>query len=418
MERIQIIADFDWLDKPEIVGELDYERLRGAAAYNFSFDAIWLNNHKSFLLSGDLNNYIGIQHKTNSIFSCIADAMPDRWGRRLIDKKEKLTAEQEGRLSRTLTDFDYLLQLSDVARTGGFRFLKNGEYVGLDDVRSIPPLTDLREFVDVAHKYESCIEKNESIKEEWLKNLFRQGSSLGGARPKASVRDEKGNLCIAKIPSIADDYDVALWEHFAHCLAKKTGISVAETKLLQLSGVKYHTLLSKRFDRIGEKRIHFASAMTLCDLHDGDDANSGKGYLDIVDAIIGNTGIAEVSKNLLELYRRIAFNICIGNHDDHFRNHGFVLTKHGWTLSPAYDLNPTNETTQSLLISQNSNDSSLRELLAAHNDYFLDIVEAKKCIDSVIQVVKSWRTVARQCNISVAEQERFAQRIDTIVQDF
>ena len=412
MERIQIIADFDWLKQPEIVGELGHERLRGSSTYSFSFAQTWLNQHKTFMLSGDWNNYSGTQYKTNNIFSCVADAMPDRWGRRLIDKRERLIADKERCLPRTLTDFDYLLLLSDTARTGAFRFQKDGVFIGQDNEMPIPPLTDLREFVAMAHKYEQSDGVNGTIKEEWLNNLFRQGSSLGGARPKACVRDENGNLFIAKIPSNFDDYDVALWEHFAHCMAKKIGINAAETRLLELDGVKYHTLLSKRFDRNREKRIHFASAMTLCNLHDGADANTGNGYLDIVETIIGSAGIQNPSENLKELYRRVAFNICIGNHDDHFRNHGFILTQNGWNFSPAYDLNPTNETTQSILISRQTNESSLQELLAAHNDYFLTEKEAKKIIDFVRQGMRQWQTVANQCRISKSEQERFAKRFE------
>lgn len=162
---------------------------------------------------------------------------------------------------------------------------------------------------------------------------------MGGARPKANVIDTDKTLYVAKFPSRKDDYDVGLWEHFSHLLATKAGINAAKTKVLA-TGEKYHTLLSQRFDRTNDsKRIHFASAMTLLGLSDGDNATTGHGYLDIVDFIIQSC--TDVERNLQELYRRVAFNICIGNTDDHFRNHGFLLTAKGWTLSPAYDMNPT-----------------------------------------------------------------------------
>ena len=178
-------------------------------------------------------------------------------------------------------------------------------------------------------------------------------SSLGGARPKASVIDENKILHIAKFPSRKDDYDTGLWEHFSHLLAKKAGIHAAETRVI-FTNDKYHTLLSRRFDRKEDgKRVHFASAMTLLGLNDGDNANTGHGYLDIVDFILQNC--TNVEDNLQELYRRVAFNICIGNTDDHFRNHGFLLTSQGWTLAPAYDMNPTLNEYQSLLINSYTN---------------------------------------------------------------
>lgn len=221
---------------------------------------------------------------------------------------------------------------------------------------------------------------------KWVAQLVQAGSSLGGARPKASVIDTDKTLYIAKFPSRKDDYDAGLWEHFSHFLAAKAGINAAKTKVLA-TGEKYHTLLSQRFDRTLEgKRIHFASAMTLLGLNDGDNATTGHGYLDIVDFIIQNC--TNVERNLQELYRRVAFNICIGNSDDHFRNHGFLLTAKGWTLSPAYDTNPTLNEYQSLLISSTSNKAELGILLDACENYMLNHNTAEKTILEVIEAVK------------------------------
>ena len=419
MEKLQVYADFDWLDAPVLVGTLSHEMLRGTPSYGFSFDPEWLRSHRSFILSGDLINFSGNQYKSGEVFGCFSDAMPDRWGKRLIDKRERIKAEQEKRIPKTFTDYDYLTQLDDFSRMGAFRFKQGDMFIGASeqDMR-VPPLTNLREFVFMAHEYEKNEQSGQSIKKEWLDNLFRQGSSLGGARPKANVMDEGGRLCIAKIPSISDDYDVAIWEHFAHVLARKVGINAAETRLLKLDGVKYHTLLSRRFDRTDYgRRRHFASALTLSNLKDGDNASTGHGYLDIVDVIIGPTGVADISAMLKELYRRVAFNICIGNHDDHFRNHGFLLGKKGWQLSPAYDLNPTNMTTQSLLVSSNSNESSLDILLDACEDYMIDPKEAESIVQEVKQGLSNWRITANQCQISKSEQERFAQRISKCFTD-
>ena len=417
MERLQVYADFDWLNAPVLVGTLSHEMLRGTPSYGFSFDTEWLRSYRSTLLSGDLMNFSGDQYKSGEIFGCFGDAMPDRWGKRLIDKRERIKAEQEKRIPRTFTDYDYLTQLDDFSRMGAFRFKHDDAFVGAsENEMRVPPLTSLREFVFMAHEYERNEQSGQPMREEWLDNLFRQGSSLGGARPKANVMDENGHLCIAKIPSVSDDYDIALWEHFAHVMAKKVGVNAAETRLLKLDGVKYHTLLSHRFDRTDNgRRKHFASALTLANLKDGDNASTGHGYLDIVDIIIGPTGVADAGTMLKELYRRVAFNICIGNHDDHFRNHGFLLDKKGWQLSPAYDLNPTNMTTQSLLISSNTNESSLDILLDACEEYMIDKKEAETIIREVKQGFMNWRIIANQCQIPKSEQERFAQRFEMAI---
>ncbi len=412
MENLEIQGEFDWGDHPLKIGDLLYDQIRGAAAYTFTFSKDWLQAHRNISLSGDLQNFVGPQHKSKSIFAFLSDALPNRWGRKLIDKRERILAEKEKRPVKVLNDFDYMISLDDYSRMGALRFKKENSIVGTSSECPVPPLANLREFVDIAHEYEKSEMTGKSPKDEWIMNLFRQGSSLGGARPKANIIDEHENLCIAKIPSLSDDYDIAIWEHFAHCMAKKCGIDVAETRLVKLSGIKHHVLLSKRFDRYGGKRVHFASAMTLANLHDGCDALTNNGYIDIVDCIVGNTGIVDVNKTLLELYRRVAFNIAIGNHDDHFRNHGFLLSKDGWQLSPAYDLNPTNYRTQSLLISSNSNESSLDILLNACEEYMLSHTEASAIIDDVQDCMRTWQDVAAKCGISKTEQKRFAQRFE------
>lgn len=408
MKSIQVDMGAKCFLQNEPVGTLGYDMIRGNAAYQWEFDARWLQHHRQTQLSGDLQNASGPQYASGRLFGFLQDAMPDRWGRRLIDKRERLLAAQEGRAVRHLTDIDYLTQINDATRMGALRLREGDSLLGIEYATApVPPLTHLREFVDMAQEYERQEEQGGTIREEWLLNLYRQGSSLGGARPKANVRDTDGSLWIAKIPSVNDEYDVALWEFWAHKMAIMAGIDVPEMRLLSLSGQKYHTLLSKRFDRDGEQRIHFASAMTLCGLQDGADATTGNGYLDIVDAIIGNTGFVDPQVALEQLYRRVAFSIAIRNHDDHFRNHGFLLTEHGWVWSPAYDLNPSDFSTQSLLISRDSNESSLDVLLTAAGDYMVSVGQAKRIIDEVRVVMTHARQVARQCDISNREIERF-----------
>lgn len=408
MKYIQLEIEAKCFPQKESLGTLGYDLIRGNAAYQWEFDTQWLNDHRHIRLSGDLLNAGGPQYGTGRLFGFLQDAMPDRWGRRLIDKRERLLAAREGRPVRHLTDIDYLTQIDDTTRMGALRLRDGEQLLGTQFANTpVPPLTHLREFVSMAQEYERQDEQGGALREEWLLNLYKQGSSLGGARPKANVKDTDGSLWIAKIPSINDEYDVALWEFWAHKMAGLAGIEVPEMRLLTLPGQKYHTLLSKRFDRDGEQRIHFASAMTLCGLQDGVDASTGNGYLDIVDVIVGNTGFVDANIALEQLYRRVAFSICIRNHDDHFRNHGFLLTEKGWVWSPAYDLNPSDFNTQSLLVSRDSNESSLDVLLAAAGDYMLSTIQAEQIINEVCAAMAHSRQVARQCGISDREMERF-----------
>ena len=412
MREVQL--EYSSLYPPQDIplGTLGYEQIRGNASYKWVYSPLWLKENRHIRLSADLSNVSGPQFASKRIFGFLQDAMPDRWGRRLMDKRERIIAAQEQRLPRQLQDFDYLTLLNDYTRMGAVRLKEHDVYVEQNGEMSVPPLARLNEFAMMAQTYESKEMDGGNVREEWLLNLYRQGSSLGGARPKANILDTDGTLLIAKIPSIHDDYDVALWEHFALCLAQTAGIDTAQTRLIKLPNQRFHTLLSKRFDRVGEQRIHFASAMTLTGLQDGASADTGNGYLDIVDAIISDMGFANVQLALEQLYRRVTFYVLIGNHDDHFRNHGFLLTDKGWQWAPAYDVNPSNFTTQSLLISQSSNDSSIDELRAAAKDYQLTNVQAEHIIAEVRAAVSKWQSVATRCGIPPQEQKRFAERLN------
>lgn len=412
MERLLVYADFNWLNKPKLVGELCYEKLRGSDSYAFKFDENWLSIHAGIKLSEDINNYPGMQYTQpgNDIFGCFSDALPDRWGRTLLKRREQIQASEEKRAVRSLSSFDYLMGIDDFSRMGGFRFKREleGDYINVSPSLKIPPLTEIRELIHASQEVEKSEDNDVLPEKKWITQLIQPGTSLGGARPKAGVLDEMGNLCIAKFPSKKDDYDTGIWEHFSHLLAQKAGIQVAQTRVLDGLG-KYHTLLSRRFDRTDEaKRIHFASSMSLLGLKDGDNAQSGFGYLDIVDFII--QGCCDVEKNLHELYRRVAFNICIGNSDDHFRNHGFLLTPKGWTLSPAYDMNPTLNEHQSLLINESSNKADIRVLLDSCESYMINKEEAEIIIHDVQAAVSKWENLAIQLQIPIRERNIFKDR--------
>lgn len=409
MKKLYVYADFDWFNDIELIGELGYESLRGSDSYSFKFADSWIKKYNAIQLSNDLNNYPGIQYTqpNKDIFGCFADALPDRWGRTLLLRREQILAQEDNRPIKRLSSFDFLVGIDDFSRMGAFRFKEtlDGEFINTTNSLRIPPLTDLRELIAASREIEKSENANNLPEKKWITQLVQPGSSLGGARPKANVVDTDKNVYVAKFPSLKDDYDAGLWEHFCHLLAKNAGINTADTKVLAVNE-KHHTLLSKRFDRTAEgKRIHFASAMTLLGLNDGDNATTGHGYLDIVDFILSSC--TDVDANLCELFRRVAFNICIGNTDDHFRNHGFLLTAKGWTLSPAYDMNPTLNSHQSLLINSKTNVSDLSVLVNSCDEYMLTAQVAKNIINEVVDAIKDWRIIANKIGISKREISLF-----------
>lgn len=411
MEKLDVIASFDWMDKEEKVGSLGYEYLRGSDVFSFEFDKTWLKRYPKIDFGCDLRPYTGVQYSQgNHIFGCFSDTLPDRWGRRLIDLRASL--ETEGKASHTLSDWDYLKGVEDEMRMGGFRFQDpiDGSFISSTPSYSVPPAIHIDELLQAAKEIEKSEYKHLEPEKKWVQRLFQPGSSMGGARPKACVQSG-GQLYLAKFPSINDDINVSQWEHFAHLMAKECGITVAETQVIK-AGTGQDILLSKRFDRTEDnKRIHMASSLTVLGLTDGDGQRNGKGYLDIVDFIISGGG-NHIEANLEELYKRVAFNICIGNTDDHFRNHAFLLGKDGWELSPAYDMNPTNSMFQALLIDANTNESSLNHLYNAHELYMLDETTARGIIMDVTRNMKYWESMAEDIGLPQREITYFTDRFE------
>lgn len=413
MKRLYVYADFDWLEQPELIGTLSYDAVRGGATYGFSFSHKWLAGHGNVFLGEDLRHFPGQQFTQpgNEIFGCFSDALPDRWGRTLLNRREQIAAVDEKRPTRRLSSFDYLTGIDDHSRMGGFRFAEgeSGPFINSSPDFRIPPLTNIRELMHAAEEVEKSESRHELPEKKWLLQLLRPGTSLGGARPKASVMDETGRLAMAKFPSRKDDYDVGAWEHFCHVMARKAGIDAADARLVE--GGNFHILLSRRFDRTPDgHRIHFASALTLLGLTDGDNASTDHGYPDIVDFIISHG--ADVERNLEELYRRVAFNIIVGNSDDHFRNHGFLLRKDGWVLSPAYDMNPTLSEQQSLLINGYTSDSDLLALLDSSEEYFISKERASQIVTEVRNSMKDWKAIALRSGLSQRDINTFEPRIN------
>ena len=358
-------------------------------------------------------NVPSLQHpRGNDVFGFVKDSFPDRWGRLLLDRRERIMAKAEGRQKRILNNYDYLTGIEDFTRMGAIRYKseESNNFINADIKYSVPPLESIRALCDACREIELAEERNELPEQRWLDQLIDPGTSLGGARPKANVIDAHGKLYVAKFPSKKDLENTELLEHFSHQLAAHAGINAAKTLTVKISRDR-NLLLSERFDRTADgRRIHFASAMSLLGLEDGAGNSTGNGYLDIVDFIL--RGCINVKQNLLELYRRVAFNVMFGNTDDHFRNHGFLLTPKGWTLSPAFDINPGAKSSQCLLIDHNTEQSDINSLFHASEFYMLEHNEAADIIGEVRSAIKDWKTIANRLQISTKALEPYSSRWD------
>lgn len=408
---IQVYAHWAELDRPTLIGYLNATQLRGKEVFSFQYSDDWLKSGLVQNLDPDLQLYSGPQYlaEGKSNFGIFLDSAPDRWGRVLMERREAVVARKLGRKAKTLFETDYLLGVFDDHRMGALRFKESDEGPFLNDNKEMatPPWTSIRELEQASlHVEMDDLKDDEKLK--WLNILMAPGSSLGGARPKASVLDPKGHLWIAKFPSKNDSRDIGAWEMTVHELALLAGLNVAES----MTGTYYskqHTFLTKRFDRNKkDERIHFASAMTLLGYIDGTDFQSGVSYLNLVEFISKNG--ATVSYDLEELWRRIVFFICVRNTDDHLRNHGFLLTKRGWVLSPAYDINPV-ETGTGLSLNISENDNSLDLSLAKEVAPYFRVSEKRE--NEIIKVVKKaveqWRVVAKKYGISKSELDFMAR---------
>ena len=350
---------------------------------------------------------------SSNVFGFVKDSFPDRWGRLLLDRRERILAKAERRDVHQLTNYDYLVGIEDFTRMGGLRYKSddNDDFINAGDRLPVPPVESLGAMCKACNEIEAADERNELPDQRWLNQLIDPGSSLGGARPKANVIGSDGKLYVAKFPSKKDLENTELIEHFSHQLAASAGIHVANTRTVGISKGR-DLLLSERFDRTASgKRIHFASAMSLLGLDDGAGGGTGNGYLDIVDFIL--RGCVDARQNLRELYRRVAFNILFGNTDDHFRNHGFLLTAKGWTLSPAYDINPGTKTHQCLLIDRYTEEPDINALLDACESYMLERKEADEIIEKVRTAIRDWRKTAARLQVSAKILEPYSKRWDT-----
>ena len=401
---IYVYAHWLGLAEPVLLGILSAHQAKGRKAFSFEYDKNWLKFNAQRLIDPDIQFYSGQQFPNNKEnFGIFLDSMPDTWGRTLMKRREIQLAKAKGENPKTLYDIDYLLGVFDETRMGAFRFKldPNGDFLDNDSEKSTPPWSTVRKLQQAVVHYENDND-NEAIN-KWLKVLIAPGSSLGGARPKANVLDEKNQLWIAKFPSKNDTIDKAAWEYLTYQLAIKAGIEMAECKIEKVSGT-YHTFFTKRFDRIGQERIHFSSAMTMTGNNEDTIKNQPASYLDIVE-FIQNYG-CKVKENLHQLWRRIVFNIAVSNTDDHLRNHGFILTDEGWVLSPAYDLNPSIDKDGLALNIDMDNNVLDFELAKSVGDFFrLNQSEMDNILNEVFNSVKQWKEIAHKIGISRSEQE-------------
>lgn len=400
---IFVFADWIGLEEPTLIGTLSVQSAKSKKSFSFEYDKNWLQSPHKFLLDPDIQLFSGKQfpHQKEN-FGVFLDSMPDTWGKTLMKRRAIQKAKDHNEPIPNLYDIDFLLGVYDETRIGGLRFKTdfNGAFLDNDNSFPTPPWTSIRELQNAVYQIEN--DNNTDIK-KWLEIILAPGSSLGGARPKANILDENNEHWIAKFPSKNDDYDKGAWEFLAYLLAKDAGIHMSESKIQKIYN-PYHTFFTKRFDRQGSKRIHFASAMTMTGYNENILRESSASYLDIAE-FITNYG-CNIDENLKQLWRRIVFNIMISNTDDHLRNHGFILTKNGWILSPAYDINPSIDKS-GLAININTEENALDiDLAKSVGEYFrLSSTDMDKIIDEVHQSTKNWRNIASQIRIPRKEQD-------------
>ncbi|MDQ2719877.1 MAG: HipA domain-containing protein [Bacteroidota bacterium] len=401
---IYVYAHWLGMPEPKFIGVLSAQQAKGKKAFSFAYDPDWISSKEQQLLDPDIAWFTGPQYpNAKENFGVFMDSMPDTWGRTLMKRRAAQLAREADRPAPILYDIDFLLGVYDETRMGALRLKLDKDGPFLDDTYSMPtpPWASVRELQHAAEVLESDAD-NEEVK-KWLAILIAPGSSLGGARPKANIIDEHGHLWIAKFPSKGDTIDKGAWEYLAYKLAGQCGVLMPESRIEKVAG-KFHTYFTKRFDRQFQKRIHFASAMTMTGQNEYTIRDNPASYLDMAEFIQYNG--TQNKQDLQQLWRRIVFHIAVSNTDDHLRNHGFLLTDKGWILSAAFDINPSIDKDGLALNIDSHNNALDFDLAKSVGEYFqLSDAAMNTIIAEVKAAVSGWKDIAQEIGISRAEQE-------------
>lgn len=405
MEReLAVYLDLD--REPVLVGRLWARERTGRETSSFVYDPSWLKRRGAFALAPTLRLTPGPHHAAKGMLAAFTDSSPDAWGRKLMLRQERARARKANTAPRSLFEIDYLAGVDDRTRLGALRFkdAKGGPFLAHSE-RAVPPLIELPKLLSATGRIERDRETDDD-----LLLVLAPGTSLGGARPKATVRDADGNLLVAKFPKKDDDWPVTLWETVALVLAEKAGIAVPRWRLETIA--KKPVVLLVRFDRADDAtRIPFMSAMTALDATDHGDQRS---YLELVDALrqMGSQPEADAQ----QLWRRIVFNILISNTDDHLRNHGFLRGQAGWNLSPAYDMNPcpvdVKPRVHALAIDETDPTASIETAYAVAPRFGLTLEAARAIAREVGAVVATWRQEAKKVKLTASQIERMASAFE------
>jgi serine/threonine-protein kinase HipA len=404
---LEVWLDVDFLPNITRVGTLSHDK----GQVRFSYFAAWLKSPLRFMLDPNLSldDAPFYPNPDTANFGIFLDSSPDRWGQTLMKRRELLEAKDQGRTPRTLYAWDFLIGVQDATRQGALRFCREGENAFLDnDKFSAPPITRLAELEFIARELTNKRIHDLDALRKWLSVLVAPGASLGGARPKANYVDTDGSLWIAKFPSRYDETDIAAWEMVTHRLAEQAGIIVPAARLMKFNS-EHHTFCSQRFDRSESKRMFYASAMTLLKKVDSENAS----YLDIAQAIQTHCSINSIAADLQQLFRRVVFNVAVSNRDDHLRNHGFMLKQDGWTLAPAFDMNPNIDQAEHVLnLDDRDNRPSIATVLSTADFYGLQASQAEQIVDEVLKAVGKWALVAQKFGLHQGEIELTAHAFE------
>lgn len=325
-----------------------------------------------------------------------ADGAPDSWGRGLLRKA----------LPGPLTELDYLLAVDDETRQGALRYLDEG---GRPLARAYPPtprLSDLDELRRLAGAVADDPGRLPSLRDR----LLGSASSLGGARPKANVRDRDGGLAIAKFTSDRDTMPVERVEVATLALARAVGVNSASARV-ELGATDRPVALIRRFDRADGERIHYLSARSFIGAGEAADAY----YTDIADAL--RTHALDAPAQLTELYRRVLFTILVSNNDDHLKNHGLLHAGGGrWTLSPAFDVNPQPDRHRHLetgISELSGHAASIEAAVDAAPFFDVERADAIAMLSRMASTIdERWRACCGAAGMTAREIERYEPAFD------